>query len=161
MDEFRRNFGVTDIQHPFEDNFLIKLRRWCLLYLTRSILGLCIHVADFPSSTSNFDRFPKFPNHQTSRSHFFIFAETKFFRSVISSWPSASPLECLEVRSVVVGVWHISPRPPRSQNGEETLFKIGKEYKGDVGCIQIVLSQLGRTCAVVPFASISYFSLEY
>ena len=27
MDEFRRNFGVTDIQHPFEDNILIKLRR--------------------------------------------------------------------------------------------------------------------------------------
>ena len=45
MDEFRRNFGVTDIQHHFEDNVLIKLRRWYLLYLTRSILGLCIHVA--------------------------------------------------------------------------------------------------------------------
>ena len=48
-----------------------------------------------------------------------------------------------------------SPRPPRSQNGEETLFKIGKDYKGDFGCIQTVLSHLGRTCAVVPFASIS------
>ena len=32
MGEFRRNFGGTDIQHPFEDDFLSKLRRWCLLY---------------------------------------------------------------------------------------------------------------------------------
>ena len=48
MDEFRRNFAGTDIQHPFQDNFLSKLRRWCLSYLARSTLGLCIHATDFP-----------------------------------------------------------------------------------------------------------------
>ena len=48
MGEFRRNFAGTDIQHPFQDNFLSKLRRWCLSYLARSTLGLCIHATDFP-----------------------------------------------------------------------------------------------------------------
>ena len=48
MDEFRSNFRGTDIQHLFEYNILFKLRRWFLLYLIRSTLGLCFHVADFP-----------------------------------------------------------------------------------------------------------------
>ena len=51
-------------------------------------------------------------------------------------------------------VWGITATP-KEPSREETLFKIGCDYKGDFGCIQIVLSQLGRTCAMGPFASIS------
>ena len=62
MDEFRRNFGVTDIQHPFEDNFLIKLCGLYLSYLTRSTLGLCIHATDFPILNFQFCWLSKAPN---------------------------------------------------------------------------------------------------
>ena len=48
-----RNFDGADAQHPFDQTplrrqLLLKLRRWCLLYLTRSALRLCFHVADIP-----------------------------------------------------------------------------------------------------------------
>ena len=65
MDEFRRNFAGTDIQHPFQDNFLSKLRRWCLSYLARSTLGLCIH----PILNFQFCWLSIFAKRQTSRIH--------------------------------------------------------------------------------------------
>jgi len=44
----------------------------------------------------------------------------------------------------VVRVWYITATP-KDQSVEGALFNIGKEYKGDFGCIQTVLSHLCGT----------------
>ena len=57
-----RNFDGTDAQHPFDQTplrrqLLLKLRRWCLLCLARSTLGLFVLSSmsrTSPSAISNF-----------------------------------------------------------------------------------------------------------
>ena len=71
-----RNFDGTDAQHPFDQTplrrqLLLKLRRWCLLCLARSALGLFVLSSmsrTSPSAISNFICFA-----------FFFFGNFAFF----------------------------------------------------------------------------------
>ena len=92
-----RNFDGADAQHPFDQTplrrqLLLKLRRWCLLCLARSALGLFVLSSmsrTSPSAISNFICFAFF--FLGNFTFFFLetslfFLETSFF--FLENWIS-------------------------------------------------------------------------